>query len=169
MDKCSCTVHRMKPTDNGEWDYVQQKTTKAAKTPANDINEEPDDLWEDTVEGELGDMDPVVTSFTVPLINGETATIKRLTNKKIVKNLGLQVRPVRQSALQLGEHNDKWKNGPENSKKGYLPARAMWQSYIQQLWSSMKYGLWACSATLRELENGLGLTDFYLISKLGVA
>ena len=33
----------------------------------------------------------------------------------------------------------------------------MWQSYMQQLWSNMKYGLVAC------------LTYFYLIRKLGVA
>ena len=31
----------------------------------------------------------------------------------------------------------------------------------------MKYGLGACTATLKELENGLESTDFYLISKLG--
>ena len=33
----------------------------------------------------------------------------------------------------------------------------------------MKYGLGACAATLKELEGGLGSTDFYLISKLGAA
>ena len=32
----------------------------------------------------------------------------------------------------------------------------------------MKYELRACAATLKELGNGLGSTDFYLISKLGV-
>ena len=31
----------------------------------------------------------------------------------------------------------------------------------------MKYGLGACTATLKELKSGLGLTDFYLMSKLG--
>ena len=41
-----------------------------------------------------------------------------------------------------------------------LPARAVWQSYTQQLWSSMKYRLNACSATLEELENGLSMTDY---------
>ena len=33
----------------------------------------------------------------------------------------------------------------------------------------MMYGLGACVATMKELESGLGLTDFYLMSKLGVA
>ena len=33
----------------------------------------------------------------------------------------------------------------------------------------MKYGLGACTATLKELKGGLGSTDFYLISKLGAA
>ena len=33
----------------------------------------------------------------------------------------------------------------------------------------MKYRLGACTATLKELEGGLGSTDFYLISKLGAA
>ena len=33
----------------------------------------------------------------------------------------------------------------------------------------MKYGLGACTATLKELEGGLGSTDFYLISKLEAA
>ena len=33
----------------------------------------------------------------------------------------------------------------------------------------MKYGLGACVATMKELERGLRLTDFYLMSKLGVA
>ena len=33
----------------------------------------------------------------------------------------------------------------------------------------MKYGLVVCAVTLKELENRLGSTDFYLISKVGVA
>ena len=32
----------------------------------------------------------------------------------------------------------------------------------------MKHGLGVCSARLEELENGLGTTDFYLTSRLGV-
>ena len=54
-------------------------------------------------------------------------------------------------------------------KTGHLPARAVWQSYSQQLWSSLKYGLRACSASLEELEGGLGKTDYYLLSRMGVA
>ena len=33
----------------------------------------------------------------------------------------------------------------------------------------MKYRLGACTTALKELENGLGSTDFHLIRKLGVA
>ena len=33
----------------------------------------------------------------------------------------------------------------------------------------MKYGLSECLATLEETENGLGTTDYYLTSQLGVA
>ena len=33
----------------------------------------------------------------------------------------------------------------------------------------MKYGLGACTVTMKEFERGLGSTDFYLMSKLGVA
>ena len=32
----------------------------------------------------------------------------------------------------------------------------------------MKHGLGACSALLEDLENGLGTTDFYQTSRLGV-
>ena len=49
-----------------------------------------------------------------------------------------------------------------------LPARAVWQSYTQQLWTRMKYGLGVCTTLLDELENVLGSSDFYLTSRLGV-
>jgi hypothetical protein len=53
----------------------------------------------------------------------------------------------------------------KEGKTGHLLARAVYQSYMQELWSNMKYGLEACAATLNELENGLGSMDVYLISK----
>ena len=83
----------MKPTDNGEWEYVQEKKTKTAKITSNNNKTELNDLWEDMDEVELDDMDPVVTPFTVPLINSDAATDKRLANDKSKKNLGLPVQP----------------------------------------------------------------------------
>ena len=43
-DKCSYRVHRMKLTDNGEWEYVQEKMMKAAKNNANNDKDELDNL-----------------------------------------------------------------------------------------------------------------------------
>ena len=40
-------------------------------------------------EDELDDLDPDDTPFTAPLIDGDTAAIKRLTNDESVENLGL--------------------------------------------------------------------------------
>ena len=54
-------------------------------------------------------------------------------------------------------------------KTGHLPARSVWKSYHQQLWSSLKYGLGACAAPMKDLEEGLGKTDYYLMGKMGVA
>ena len=53
-------------------------------------------------------------------------------------------------------------------KNGTLPTRSVWTSYMHQLWSGMKYGLGASSATMKELREGLGSSDYYLISSLGV-
>ena len=42
-DKCSYTVHRMKPTNNGDWEYVKEKSATATKA-ADEDQEELDDL-----------------------------------------------------------------------------------------------------------------------------
>ena len=44
LDKCSYTVHRMKPADNRKWEYVQEKVATAAKTTVNNDKDELDDL-----------------------------------------------------------------------------------------------------------------------------
>ena len=49
-----------------------------------------------------------------------------------------------------------------------MPTRSVWTSYKLQLWASVRYGLGASSASIKELEEGLGSADFYLLSKLGV-
>ena len=74
-DKCSYTVHRMKPSKNGDWEYIKEKLATAAKKTYED-QEELDDLWEDMDEDELDDMDTVDAPFTFPLIGGDAAVIK---------------------------------------------------------------------------------------------
>ena len=49
-----------------------------------------------------------------------------------------------------------------------LPMRYVWTSYAHQLCNSIKYGLGAFSATMEELKEGLGSSDYYLTSSLGV-
>ena len=56
---------------------------------------------------ELDDLDPADTPFTVPLIGGDTAAIKRLANDESVDNLGLRVQIDWKCALQLKERKDK--------------------------------------------------------------
>ena len=67
--------------------------TKAAKTTTNNDEDTLDDLSEDMDEGELDDIDPVVTPFTVPVMNGDAAISKRLANYESEKNIGLQIQP----------------------------------------------------------------------------
>ena len=43
-NKCYYTVNMMKPKDNGEPEYVQEKNTKVAKNPTNENGKELDDL-----------------------------------------------------------------------------------------------------------------------------
>ena len=117
----------------------------------------------------MDDLDLVDAPFTVPLIGGNSAAIKQPANAESVENLGLQVQPDGKCASQLKEHKDRDEVWMSKVKTGHLPARAVLQRYTQQLWSSTKHGLGACTATLKELEGGLGSTDFCLISKLGAA
>ena len=88
LDKCSYTVHRMKPTKNGDWEYIKEKLATATKK-ADEDQEELDDLWEDMDEDKLDELDAKNAPFTVPLVGGDVATIKRLTNDESVTNLGL--------------------------------------------------------------------------------
>ena len=52
-------------------------------------------------EDELDDLDPGNIPFTVPLIGGDAAAIKRLANDELVENLGLRVQPDGKCASQL--------------------------------------------------------------------
>ena len=97
-------------------------------------------------EDELDDLDVADAPFTVPLLGGDAATIKRLANDESVTNLGLRVQPDGKCMSQLEERKGKVKDWTDRAKTGHLPARGVWQSYSQQLWSSMKYGPGACAA-----------------------
>ena len=41
-------------------------------------------------------------------------------------------------------------------------------SYTYQLWPCLKYGLGVSSAMIKELREGLGSSDYYLISSLDI-
>ena len=116
-NKCYYTVNMMKPKDNGEPEYVQEKNTKVAKNPTNENGKELDDLWEDIDEGALDDLDPVVTSFMVPCVNRDAAMMKCLSNNKSANNLELWIQSDIQCISQVGEHKEMWKNGPEKQKQ----------------------------------------------------
>ena len=58
-------------------------------------------------EAELDELDAVDAPFTVPLISGDVATIKRLANDESVTNLGPRVQPDRKCTSQLEERKGK--------------------------------------------------------------
>ena len=130
--------------------------------------EDLDELWEDMDEDELDELDPPGTGLTVPQAGGDAATIKRLSNDDAEENLGMKVQPDGCNQRHLANLKNKVEEWTSKVDGSQLPARSVWLSYTQQLWTSMKYGLGACTASLAELEDGLGTTDFYLTSRLGV-
>ena len=73
---------------NGNWEYTKEKLVKAVEKADTD-QEELDDLYEDMDEDELDKLDAADAPFIVPLIGGDSATIKRLANDKSVTNRGL--------------------------------------------------------------------------------
>ena len=76
-------------------------------------------------EDKLGDLDPLNTPFTVSLIGGDAAAIKRLANNESVENLSLQVQPDGKCALQLKEREEKFEVWTSKAKTGHLMAGAM--------------------------------------------
>ena len=166
-DKCSYTIHKMKPTKNGEWECAKATPDKPAAKGANNVDKL-NDLWKDMDADKLEELEPPRPQLKIPLANGNTAVIRKLSNDDAEENLGMKVQPdsCNNSHLTtLKEKIEAWTSKVDGSQ---LSARAVWQSYTHQLWSSMKYGLGACSALLEEPENGLFTTDFYLTSRLGV-
>ena len=63
---------------------------------------------------------------------------------------------------------DKMEDWTKRVKCGALPICLVWTSYTHQLWSGLKYGLGASSAMIKDSREGLGPSDYYLISSLGV-
>ena len=96
------------------------------------------------------------------------AAIKKSSNTDAEENLGVKVKPIGCNKRHLSALKDRVEMWTSKVDGSQLSARAVRQSYTQQLWSSMKHGLSACLATLEELENGLGTTNHYLTSQLGV-
>ena len=127
-DNCSYAVHTMKPTKDGDCEYVKEKsatTTKAAGAE----QEELEDFWEDMNKDKLDSLDPGNTPLTVSLIDTEVVSIKRLTNNKSVENLGLQVQPGGKCVLQLkGRKKEKVEDWTGKAKTGHLPVIVVWQS-----------------------------------------
>ena len=117
---------------------------------------------------ELEELKPPIPQLTVPLASRDADVIKKLSNDDAEENLGMKVQPDGCNIRHLEALKDKVETWMSKVDVSQLPARAVWQSYPQQLWTSIKYGLGAYSESLEELENGLGTTDFYLTSRLGV-
>ena len=74
--------------ENGDWEYIKETLVKAMEEVDED-QEELDDLWEDMDEDELDELDAADAPFTVPLIDGDAATMKPLANDEYVTTLGL--------------------------------------------------------------------------------
>ncbi|KAK1748959.1 hypothetical protein QTG54_000898 [Skeletonema marinoi] len=150
-DKCAVAIHDMEPDGKGSWVYSDQRKTTS---PA---DEEDDELEE------LEDW-----SFSVPQADSEAAQIKRLRSDQAVENLGLFVRPDGSPEKQFEVMREKITTWSGQIKNGVIPTRSVWMSYTHQLWSGLRYGLGACSASMTALSKGLGSSDYYLLSNLGV-
>ena len=109
-----------------------------------------------------------ILGMTVPQLTGNTKAIKLLKSSEAVKNLGLFVMPdgcIDRHMLQMEDRMEDW---TVRVKNGALLTHLIWTSYNHQLWSGLKYGLGASSATMKDLREGLGSLVYYLIRDLGV-
>ena len=154
-EKCNYTIHDMKVDKAGKWDY----TNAEPKTKKGDKNE----------DDELDNLEPFEeVQLGVPRVNGDVTAINLLKSSEAAKNLGLFARPDRDNSPHLAQMKSRMEAWTTKVKNGTLPTRSVWTSYTHQLWAGMKYGLGASLATMKELQEGLGSSDFYLISSLGV-
>ena len=145
-EKCSATIHHMVPDGKGDWVYADQLKR--------------------TDDDELDDLDDI--DFHVRGEDGDVESIKRLTTNQAVENLGMLARPDGNPTQQFACMKEKMTNWTAKIKNGSIPTRSVWMSYTHQLWAGLRYGLSANSASLLELQNGLGSADYHLLSNLGV-
>ena len=161
--KCFWTVHDMKPRADGSWAYRQCKPAletieEGNEMPGTDQNERDDD--EDV------ELDEIVV--TIPQSSGEKAAIIQLQSSQATENLGLLAPPDGNPSPQFKVLQKKVDDWTERIKGGYLPARSNWLSYQCQLWPGLKYGLGTSTATIEQLETGLGRRDHKILGHLGI-
>ena len=152
--KCTWTVENMVQDTKEEWVYRDTET----KNRKGKEEEE-----EDEYKKELDSLE-----MTVLQLMGDAKAIKLLKSSKAVKNLGLFTRPDGCSNRHMRQMKDRMEDWNIQVKNDALPTRSVWTSYNHQLWSDLRYGLGVSSATMKELREGLGSSDYYLISSLGV-
>ena len=105
--------------------------------------------------------------MTVPQLTGDAKAIQLLKLSEAVKNLGLFARPDECSDNHTSQMKDRMEDWTVQVKNGALPMRSVRTSYNHKLWSALKHGLGALSATMKELREGLGSSDYCLISSIG--
>ena len=117
------TLHEMRPTGDGEWEYVQKRVRKEAgeSGPIQEANI--DGMWEVNTDPEEEACAEV--EVTVPLINGDVAAIKRLSAQESEKNLGLRVQPDGNCETQLKVKREQAEEWTGHVKTGNLPARTV--------------------------------------------
>jgi hypothetical protein len=115
-----------------------------------------------------GDAELDNLEMTVPQLTGGAKAIKLLRSSEVVKNLGLFARPDGCSDKHMTQMKERMEDWTVRVKNGVLPIRSIWTSHNHQLWAGLTYELGASSAPMEKLREGLGSSDFYLISSLGV-
>ncbi|KAL7536731.1 hypothetical protein ACHAXR_007365 [Thalassiosira sp. AJA248-18] len=107
-------------------------------------------------------------TLRVPQLSGTLETIRHLRSNEAFEILGLYARPDGCNDAHLGQMRTRVEDWTTLVKNGALPTRSVWTSYTHQLWAGLKYGLGASSAPMEALRKGLGSSDYYFISSLGV-
>jgi hypothetical protein len=128
--KCGWTIHDMKCSDKGVWEYrdAEEKAIKKRGAQAEEEHEELDNIEEDANK-ELDNLE-----MTVPQLTGDAKAIKRLKSSEAVKNLGLFARPDGRSDKHMSQMKERMEDWTVRVKKrgttnlldiGYLIARQL--------------------------------------------
>ena len=131
-DKYSYMVHKIKPIKDGEWEYAKEESV-AQTSDDTTSTEELDNLWDDLNDDELDDLKSPGPGLTIPLANGDTAAMKKLSNNDAKKNLGMKIQPGGCNKWHLSALTDKVEAWTSKVDRSQLPTRAVWQSYTQSL------------------------------------